>query len=345
MITERGLMSRNSGCRARTASVVIFSAAFVLTACSSSEGARSDLVSGNATQTSALVDTIEPDSDTNSLQLVVRVASGYLRDLMDSTFGNDAVDYHPFEGAKEAISASEVAVTGYLIEIVAGVTEVETNVRGPLTEAEQRVMLDHLDERERFFVAEGWTGPEWQELEEERRLVIENNPLPVYELNYAAYRVGVTEVIKGDIEVGDVLDVQVYAGVDIASEWVDPVLSGTPRVVVAGSWGKPVSGYELRDATGMPIEDAFWPQIEIFWLDEGVWEIDGGDVSGVGSAGVVQESLVEHSTPIPEAHHLTSLQGLHDAWGNLESLDDLAHALRTAAAELSGTSTTTSTLE
>lgn len=351
MRTERGFASWNSGHRASAASIAAFAAASLLAACSFSGGSQADLVADDVSQTSGPVDSSVLDDGRNakdggasSSQFVVKVASGYLRKLMDSTFGMENVDYGPLLGAHDTLNSSEIVVAGYLFEIKAGVTVVDTTVRMPLTDAEQRVALAELDERERFFIAEGWTGPEWQELEEARRSVIENKPLRAYNFDYAAYRIRVTEVIKGDMKVGDILDVQVYAGVEIASEWVDPVLVGTPRVVVAGGWGTYASPFELRNSTGQPVEEAFWPHIDLFWLDEGVW--DGHkDASVVGAVGVVQEILVERPAPTPEAHHLTSLQGLHDAWGNLETLDDLAEALRTAATELSAPSTTASTLE
>ncbi len=365
MRTERGLMRGISGCRSSAASIVVFAAVCVLAACSSSGGGQAEPASENRSQASSQVESFVLDGATNTSPFVVKVGSGYLRDVMDRTFGKDDVDYGPLLGANDALDSSEIVVTGYLFQITAGVIEAESTVRGPLTEAQQRVALAELDERERFFIDEGWTGAVWEELEEARRAVMENQPLEGHDFNYAAYRVRVTEVIKGDMNVGDVLDVQVYAGVDIGSEWVDPVLAGTPRVVVAGGWGKQNSGLELRDATGKPIDRAFWPHIDLFWLDEGVWEIleddtsggvsetggPGGSgsvpgglledgTSGVGAVAVVDESLVERPVGDPESHYLEELGALDDAWGDLETLDDLAAALCIAAAERSAPTTT-----
>lgn len=342
----------------------------MLAACSSPGGGQVDSVSGNGSRTSGQVDSSvvggaanATDGGASSSPFVVKVGSGYLRDLMDSTFGKDDVDYHPILGANDALDSSSVVVAGYLVEIVAGVTEADISVRRRLTQTEIDSRFAALDERERLFEAEGASEADWRELEQERRSARANELPKLYDFNYAAYRVRVTEVIKGDINVGDLLDVQVYAGVNVASEWVDPVLVGTPRVVVAGGWGRGSSLRELRDATGKPVDRAFWPHIDLFWLDEGVWKVLEDDTSGAisetggaegsgsvpgglleddsGGVAVVDESLVERPAPIPEAHYLGGLHGLDEAWGTLETLDDLAAALRSAAAERSPPTTTT----
>ena len=356
-----------SGCRSSAAPLVVLATVCVLAACSSSGAGLADSFSENGSQTSGYVDSFVLDGASSNSPFLVKVGSGYLRDLIDNTFGKAEVDYGPLLGAHHALDSSEIVVTGYLFQIIAGVIEAESTVRGPLTEAQQRAALAELDERDRIMETSGALPGDWEELKEARRAAIENQPLEGSDFNYAAYRVRVTEVIKGDMNVGDVLDVQVYAGANIGSEWVDPVLVGTPRVVVAGSWGKRNSGLELRDATGKPIDRAFWSHIDLFWLDEGVWEVLEEDTSGaisetggpegsgtipgelledgslgVGAVAVVDESLVERPVGDPESHYLESLGALHDAWGDLETLDDLASALRTAAAELAASTTTIS---
>ena len=65
---------------------------------------------------------------------------------------------------------------------------------------------------------------------------------------------------------------QVFAGVNVASELVPPVLEGTPRVVVAGSlWGG-ITG-ELRNSSGEVVDKAIFPFSDLFWFDEGVWDV------------------------------------------------------------------------
>ena len=61
----------------------------------------------------------------------------------------------------------------------------------------------------------------------------------------------------------------------------------------------------------------------------------------MGAVAVVDESLVERPVGDPESHYLEELGALDDAWGDLETLDDLAAALCIAAAELAARTTTT----
>ena len=359
-------------------SMVVLAAVCVLATCSSSGDGQMNPVSEKGSQVSTqavgtVLDVVADPTDGNSNNsgstspFVVKVSSGYLRDLMDSTFGENEVDYSPLLGANYTLDNSEIVVAGYLFEIVAGVTESEISAQRPLTEAEKRIALTELDERERSMEASGATPADRLELEQERRAVRENEIPRLNNFNYAAYRIRVTEVFRGDINVGEILDVQVYAGVNIGSKWVDPVLAGTPRVVVAGSWGKQSSRLELRDAGGEPIDGAFWPHSDLFWLDEGIWELlevdtsggisETGGPDGSGSVpsdlleddtpdvgtGALENNLVERPAPIPEAHYLEGLHALDDAWGNLETLDHLATVLRSAAVELSAPRTTVTT--
>ena len=103
----------------------------------------------------------------------------------------------------------------------------------------------------------------------------------------------------------------------------------------------------------------------MFWFDEGVWEILVDDSSN--GISITEESdgtttlpseLLEDDTPetntgvpleegsedqllVAESHYLRGLWEMHPFWGELNSLDDLANALRGAASEATTPSTTT----
>lgn len=356
--------------------LVVVVGCLVACGCSSSSDDRGGLELGDADSSLVEVEDGHEPGGAESSPFTVKVASGYLTDLLDSTYGPEDIDYDLLQGPQDALGLPRIVVAGYLFEIVPGVTEVDTSERRSRTSGEVSIALAHIDALERRFEVEGAHESVWLELEEMRRSVIENQPRRARDHNYWAYRVRVTEVFKGDIDVGDIIDVQVFAGVNVASELVPPVLEGTPRVVVAGYlWGG-ITG-ELRNSSGEVVDKAIFPFSDLFWFDEGVWGLlvddtaegtsvvdesgsTGPDGPGPGSPGpgsgdllgedgttqtgaetVIEESVGVGPALVAESHHLHSLDEMHQAWGVLETLDDLARALRTAASETAMSTTTT----
>ena len=173
-------------------------------------------------------------------------------------------------------------------------------------------------------------------------------------------------MIKGEYNENDIIEIQVYAGTNLATELSAQVLEGTPRVVVGGKPGSPgIGNYEYRDSGGETVVDqAIWNFPDLLWFDEGVWEILDDDSSN--SISITEESdgtttlpseLLEDDTPetntgvpleegsedqllVAESHYLRGLWEMHPMWGELNSLDDLANALRGAASEATTPSTT-----
>ena len=307
-------------------------------------------------------------------------ASGYVRRLLGPAGRGIEFDYEPMRGAGEAVAGLELIVAGYVVEIAPGVVWADTRVFEPWTQVQIEGYLQLLDEREESLRALGALGPaEIATLERERRSALENKVPEPNDIVHAAYRVRVTEVLWGDFEVGGVLDVQVPLGVFTTLEEQRAALVGTPRAVVGGRWSsKTWSNYELESAQRVPLADeVFYPWIELFWLDESVWDpgdlVPVGDPGPVGDVGVPgdgdgaeqapggddgdgstgplavvnEEALIERPAGPPEALYLRGLSELHEAWGDLGTLDDLADALRAAAAAAAtptdSTTTTTTT--
>ncbi len=348
--------------------VVVVVGCFVASGCSSSSDDRAGFELGDADSSLTKVDAessligAEDDPEpggADSSPFTVKVASGYLTDLLNSTHGPEDIDFGLLQGAQDALDIPRVVVAGYLFEIVPGVTEVDTSEHRSRTSSEVSIALAEIDALEQRFEGEGADEDVWRELERMRRSVIENQPPPAYDYNYWAYRVRVTEVFKGDIDIGDVIDVQVFAGVNVASELVSQVLEGTPRVVVAGFMWDGVTG-ELRNPSGEVVDKAIFPFSDLFWFDEGVWDVlvddtaegtsvvdepgvlsDEAGATETGAVTVIEENLEVGPALVAESHQLDSLGDMHQAWGVLETLEDLARTLRTVASETVASTTTT----
>ena len=162
--------------------------------------------------------------------------------------------------------------------------------------------------------AEGAGSSIIAEFERSRERTIANEPQNSYsERHYAAFRVRVAEVFKGDIEVGDTLDVQVRSSSLEEVNLLTQQLRGTPRVIVGGKWWSPsTKGLLLRRPDGSTVDSVFVSSVDLFWLDDSTWEPrDGG------------EEPVERPSPDPEAFYLSGLDAMAPGWGTLETLDDL----------------------
>ena len=285
---------------------------------------------------------------------VVRQASGYLRELLDSTYGPEEVMIAFTHGPSDALETVDFVVAGYLFEISPGITIDDTTTGGTLSRAELTALSIAADQLERRFKAEGATEDDWQELQKIRDNISQNKPSRSDVDHYWVYRIRITEVFKGDYKEDDIIDIQVYAGHNLGTELSAQMLEGTPRVVVAGtleSLDNPK--YEYRNSDGTIVEQANWDLPDIFWFDEGVWETLDDD-SALLSGESLEDDTVNNVTGSPleegpqqsptgpvltaESHYLDGIHEMDEAWGDLASLDDLADALRAAA---SPTTTTT----
>ena len=228
-------------------------------------------------------------------------------------------DYEPLRDPADAVARGELIIAGYLIEIERGITNVDTRVYPPRTEQEVEEALERNAATLARLKAEGVGGSIITELEDDRERIIANEPRSSYsERHNAAFRVQVAEVIQGDIEVGDTLDVQIRSGSLDEIDLLTGQLCGTPRVVVGGNWWSPsTEGLLLRGPDGATVDSLFSSFVDLFWLDYGTWEARGG--------------AVERSATDPEAFYLSGLEEMAPGWGTLETLDDLAAVLRTAA--------------
>ena len=265
-------------------------------------------------------------------------ASGYVRSLLDSAGSGIEHAYEKVPGAGPMVEAMELIVAGYLVDIVPGVVWADKHVRRRLTPAEVEEMLQSIAESERRARDEHRLSPSLQASLEREREVVLKNPLPEPEdIVHTAYRILVTEVLSGDFTAGDILDVQVPLSIFTTIEERRAALKGTPRAVVGGDWSTHVwSNYELQDANRAPLDEAvFYPWIEMFWLDESLWDPTDAQPDPDGDA------LIERSVGRAEALYLRGLHDLHPAWGDLETLDDLADAIRAAASPQDPTTTTT----
>ena len=259
----------------------------------------------------------------------VSQASGYVRALVDSAGSGIEHAYDKVPGAGPMIEAVQLIVAGYLVDIVPGVVWADKHVRRRLTPAEVEEMLQSIAERERRARDEHRLSPDLQASYDSYRETILKNALPEPEdIVHTAYRILVTEVLSGDFKAGDILDVQVPLSIFTTLEEQRAALKGTPRAVVGGDWSTHVwSNYELQDANRAPLDEAvFYPWIEMFWLDESLWDPTDAQPDPDGDA------LIERSVGRAEALYLRGLHDLHPAWGDLETLDDLADAIRAAAA-------------
>ena len=302
-------------------------------------------------------------------------ASGYVAGLLRAAGSGVEFDYQPMEGAGEALAAMELIVAGYLVEIAPGVVWADTREREPMTQAQIEATLRFIDEREERLRSLGRLGPDnIATLERERRSALENAVPEPNDRVHVAYRIRVTEVLWGDFEVGGVLDVQVPLSVFTTLEEQQAALVGTPRAVVGGGWSSTVSRsiYQLQSADRAPLDaEVFYPWIELFWLDESVWDVGDlepeGEPGPVGSTGALdddgqqlpgglleddtpsvpavesEESLTERPAGQPEALYLDGLHQLHRAWGNVGTLDDLVESIRSAVADAATTAPETTT--
>ena len=108
---------------------------------------------------SSVVEEDIQSSDTSPF--VVRKASGYLRELLDSAHGLEDVMIAYRNGPDHALETADFIVAGYLFEIVPGITIVDTSRGHRLTPAEllaESVFADQLEERYR---TEGATEGDW----------------------------------------------------------------------------------------------------------------------------------------------------------------------------------------
>lgn len=307
----------------------------------------------------------DPEADDSS-PLVVRTASGYLRELLDTAHGPEDVMIAFREGPSHALNTSDFVVAGYLFGIVPGATIIDTSEPEIMTPAQQRAMSDVADQLERRFRTDSATEGDWQELQRMRDNISRNSPSKSYVLSFWTYRIRITEVMKGEFSVDDILEIQIYAGTNLDSGLRAQVLEGTPRVVVAGKPGSPtIPNYELRDSEGEVVDQVNWSYPDVFWFDEGVWEIlvddttDGVSVteepdatislpselsddetSEINTGAALEDSSVVDIL-VAESHYLRGLHEMDPRWGELNSLDDLANALRGAAASVGTTPTTT----
>ncbi len=311
---------------------------------------RQDTVVSSSSEVADSVDSVPNDTS----PYLVRKASGYLRELLDSTYGPEEVMIDITDGPRDALETVDFVIAGYLFEIVPGVTAEDTSRGQTMTPAELRYLSTFADQLEARYRSEGATEGDWQELQRIRANISENKPSNPYVDSYWAYRIRITEVIKGDYKVDDIIEIQVYAGTNLTSALVPQVLEGTPRVVVGGTLESLINRrLEYRNSEGEIVEQGNWDLPDLFWFDEGVWETLDDD-SALLSGESLEDDTVNNVTGSPldespeqsptgpaltaESHYLSGIHEMDEAWGDLASLDDLTDALRTAA---SPTTTTT----
>lgn len=248
-------------------------------------------------------------------------------DSILETVGADgsAVDYDVLRDPAEAFAYGDLIVAGYLMEIARGVTKIDSRVYPPWSEQEVKEALERNAATIARLKAEGAGAAVIAEFERSRERIIENRPRSSYsERHYAAFRVRVTEVFKGEIKVGDTVDVQIESGGLDEIDLLANQLRGTPRVIVGGTWWSPeTEGLLLRGSDGATVDSLFASFPDLFWLDDGSWEPRDGDES----------EAAERPAPDPEALYLSGLDALAPGWGTLETLDDLAVVLRTASGD------------
>ncbi len=227
-------------------------------------------------------DSVVEIAESDASPFDVRQSSGYLRKLLDSTYGPEEAMIAYRYGPDHALETADYIVAGYLFEIVPGVTIVDTSRGQSMTPVQVRVQSAFADQIEEQYRTEGATEGDWQDLQRMRDNIAENKPSRPYVESYWAYRIRITEVVKGDFNVNDIIEIQVYAGLNVGKELSAPVLEGTPRVVVGGRPGSPGTGnFELRDSKGETILDqATWGYPDLFWFDESTWDARDDGASG-----------------------------------------------------------------
>jgi hypothetical protein len=224
------------------------------------------------------------------------------------------------------LAASDVVGAGYLMDIVPGVFITSTRVIEPRTEQEVQEALASIDNAIDYAEELDVLTPEFQEeMEAARREIQDNIPIVSKPERYVAFRVRVTEGLHGDADVGDVLDLNLYHSVGMPT--VDEMaallesVGRPPRVVVGANWWTPTEDWRvLHGADGAPVGQALFPHIDLFWIDGATWDPDDETTS--------QERPGPHS----EAFYLDGLHEMEPGWGELDTLDDLAEALRAAVA-------------
>ena len=219
---------------------------------------------------------------------------------------------------------SDIIVAGYLMDIVPGVYITSTRTIEPRTEQEVQEALASIDNALDYVEELGLLTQEFQEeMEMARRDIQDNIPIVSEPKRYAAFRVHVTEVLHGDADIGDVLDLNLFhhVGMPTVDEMADILESvgRSPRVVVGTNWWAPDADWRvLHSADGAPVDQALFPHVDLFWIDGATWDPADETIS--------QEKPGPHS----EAFYLDGLHDMEPGWGELDTLDDLAETLRAA---------------
>ena len=323
-------------------------------------GASSDASHGApaASELSDTADSAQPAAGAGTESYSVVRATGYVSGLMRDAGRGEEHSYEQSLGATDMAASVDLIAAGYLVDIVPGVVWADTRDRRRLTPAEIESWLRSLDEDEQHLKDLGMLGPdEVASLERERKAALENALPEPDDVAHLAYRILVTEVLSGDFTVGELLDVQVPLSIFTTLQQQKDVLKGTPRAVVGGGWSTHIwSNYQLQGPDRAPLDTAvFYPWIEMFWLDESLWHPDDlkpnpGDSpdNGLGDEPPTLTTppgggLTERSVGGPEALYLRGLHDLHPDWGDLQTLDDLADAIRTATTTTTPPTTTVPT--
>ena len=342
-------------------------AAVVMAAGCTGSGASSDASQGapaasEPSDAAHDADAAQPPAGAGTESYSVVQAKGYVSGLMREAGRGEEHFYEQSLGAADMVASVDLIAAGYLVDIVPGVIWADTRDRRRLTPAEIESLLRSLDEDEQHLKDLGMLGPdEVASLERERKAATENALPEPDDIAHLAYRILVTEVLSGDFTVGELLDVQVPLSIFTTLQQQKAALKGTPRAVVGGGWSTHIwSNYQLQGPDRSPLDTAvFYPWIEMFWLDESLWHPDDlkpnpGD-SPDNSLGDEPDhdpptlttppggGLTERSVGGPEALYLRGLHDLHPDWGDLQTLDDLADAIRTAAATPPTTTTVPTT--
>lgn len=257
-------------------------------------------------------------------------ASVPLEELLVSASRGVGYDYEPLRDPAHAFATADIVVTGYLVDIVSGVYSVSTRPPPePRTDSEIRDILKSFDDAIAHLEAEDVLTEEMREQFEAAKLEVQSNsPRISVGDRHVAFRVSVDEVLHGDVEAGDVLDINVYySNIMPTVEEMATLLKSigrSPRTVVGATWWSPLSSdqRELRNSAGDPIDKALFPQIDLFWFDGATWNLDDEKTSG---------QVLERPHPEHEALYLDGLHEMEPGWGDMETLDDLADALRDAA--------------
>ena len=280
------------------------------------------------TRTSPVSEREDPLSEDSLSSERYAATTASLDELVGSAGRAVSYDYTPMQDATHALAISDVVVTGYLVDIVPGVVIASTLTVEPKAEHEVQEILESLDAAVDHLEGQGILTQEIQEeFEAAKDEIRENRPRESEGTRYVAFRVRVHEVLYGDVEVGDMLDINVlHSDVMPTVEEMADILESVgrpPRTVVGAQWWNPSEDWrELHNSEGHPIDNALFPHIDLFWFDGATW--DAADE-------VLPHQMNERPHPESEAMCLDGLHEMEPGWGDLETLDDLADALRSAS--------------